>query len=122
MSGSVLLLTFKGRNSGKSYTTPVSYVRDSEDLLLVSRRDRSWWKNLRGAKVTLRIRGREQEGVAEACEGGLLALLRSVPAYRRYLNIEPDPDGRPKVPDDLARVAEGNVLVRVGGLTEIGGA
>lgn len=119
MSGSVLLLTFKGRNSGKSYTTPVSYVREGEDLLLVSSRDRSWWKNLRGgARVMLHIRGRDEEGVAEAFEGGdaedgLLSVLRAVPAYRRHWNVELGPDGRPEDPDDLARVAGQNVLVRV---------
>lgn len=119
MSGSVLLLTFKGRNSGNSYTTPVSYVREGADLLLVSRRDHSWWKNLRGgARVTLRIRGRDEEGAAEVFEGGaaeegLLSVMRAVPAYRRHWNVALGHDGRPEDPDDLARVADGNVLVRV---------
>jgi len=122
ISGSVLLLTFQGRGSGRTYTTPVNYVRDGEDLLLVAARDHTWWKNLRGgAPVKLRIRGRDVEGVAEAYEGpaaeeALLAVLRSVPAYRRHWDVHLGPDGSPVNPEDLSRVAsvaKENVPVRV---------
>ena len=124
MSGSVLLLTFEGRRSGRSYTTPVSYIRDGEDVLLVAARDHSWWKNLRGgAPVRLRIGGRDEGGVGEVLEGAsaevaLLAMLRAVPAYSRYWKVELGPDGRPKDPNDLAHVSKGNVPVRVRGLAE----
>jgi deazaflavin-dependent oxidoreductase (nitroreductase family) len=126
MSGSVLLLTFEGRRSGRTYTTPANYVRDGEDMLLVAARDHSWWKNLRGgAPVRLRLRGRDEEGVAEALEGAsseeaLLAVLRAVPAYRRHWKIELGPDGRPEGPDDLAHLTMGNVPVRIRGLAEAG--
>ena len=70
MSGTVLLLTYEGRRSGRTHNTPVSYVRDGGELLLVSSREHSWWRNLRsGVPVRLRIRGRNGEGVAEAFEG-----------------------------------------------------
>jgi deazaflavin-dependent oxidoreductase (nitroreductase family) len=96
MSKSVMLLTYKGRRSAREFTTPVSYVRDGGELLVVSSRDHSWWKNLRGgAPVAVRVRGLKLEGIAEAFEGenagdGLLAVLRAVPAYRRYWGIELD--------------------------------
>ena len=124
MSGSVLLLTFEGRRSGRTYTTPVSYVREGEDVLLVAARDHSWWKNLRGgAPVRLRISGRNEEGVAEALEDAsaveaLLTVLRAVPSYRRYWKVELGPDGRPTDPNDLAHVSKENVPVRVRGLAE----
>lgn len=124
MSGSALL-TYKGRRSGRTYTTPVSYVREGEDVLFVSGREHSWWKNLRGgAPVTLRVRGRDERGIAEAFEGeaaeaGLLAVLRAVPAYRRRWGIELGADGSPKDPEVLTRVAEENVLVRVRHLAEV---
>ena len=126
MSGSVLLLTFEGRKSGRTYTTPVSYIRDGEDVLLVAARGHSWWRNLRGgAPVRVRIRGRDEETVAEALEGAsaevaLLAMLRAVPAYRRYWKVELGPNGRPRDPNDLAHVTRENVPVRVGGLGETG--
>ena len=128
MSGSVLLLTFEGRRSGRTYTTPVNYVREGEDLLLVAARDHTWWKNLRGgAPVGLRFRDRDEEGVAEALEGAsaeeaLLSVLRAVPAYRRYWKVELGSDGHPEGPHDLARVSRGNVPVRVRDLTEAGRA
>lgn len=124
MSGSVLLLTFEGRRSGRSYTTPVSYIRDGEGVLLVGARDHSWWKNLRGgAPVRLRIGGRDEEGVAEVLEGAsaelaLLAMLQAVPAYGRHWKVELSQDGSPKDPNDLAHVSKGNVPLKVRGLAE----
>ena len=65
ISKSVLLITFTGRKSGKKYTTPITYLRDGDTVLMTT--DSPWWKNLRGgALVTLRIRGREYVGVVEA--------------------------------------------------------
>ncbi|MBA3822734.1 MAG: nitroreductase family deazaflavin-dependent oxidoreductase [Ktedonobacterales bacterium] len=64
-----LLLTTVGRRSGKRYTTPLTYVRDGADLVLIASNGGtathpSWWLNLQaqpettvqvGAK-TLRVR------------------------------------------------------------------
>ncbi|MGH3146060.1 MAG: nitroreductase/quinone reductase family protein [Rubrobacter sp.] len=44
MSESVLLLTFNGRRSGKSYTTPMSYVREGSEISMST--EAPWWKNL----------------------------------------------------------------------------
>lgn len=53
-----MLITLTGRTSGKRSTFPVSSVRDGETLFVISRRDRTWWKNLRsGAQVTVLLRG-----------------------------------------------------------------
>ena len=119
MSNSTMLLTFSGRKSGRTYTTPVSYVRDGDELLVVGSRGHSWWKNLRGAAVvSVRVRGREMRGEAEAFEGGsaeegLLAVLRVGPAYRGYWKVELGEDDRPQEPDALRRVARDNALVRI---------
>jgi deazaflavin-dependent oxidoreductase (nitroreductase family) len=48
----VLLLTAKGRKSGKSRTTPLLYVRDGEAIVVVASNGGSdyvpaWWLNLR---------------------------------------------------------------------------
>ena len=48
MDKSTILITFTGRKSGKTYTIPVSYVRDGDTLMMISQREHSWWKNLRG--------------------------------------------------------------------------
>ena len=119
MSNSTMLLTFSGRKSGRTYTTPVNYVRDGDELLVVGSRGHSWWKNLRGAAVvSVRVRRRKMRGEAEAFEGeaaeeGLLAVLRAVPAYRRYWKVELGEGGRPQEHDALQRVARDNALVRI---------
>ena len=125
MSRSVMLLSYRGSKSGREYTTPISYVPDGEDLLVVASRDHTWWKNLRGgAPVRVRLRGRDLKGVGQAVEGdagerGLLRVLRAVPAYREHWEVELDESGRPKDPTDLARIARENALVRVSDLTRI---
>jgi hypothetical protein len=75
--------------------------------------------------VTVRVRGRGLRGIGEAFEGeaaeeGLLAVLRTVPAYRRYWKIDLDEDDRPKDTGTLQRLAEGNALVRIRDLSEAG--
>ena len=119
MCNSTMLLTFTGRKSGRTYTTPVNYVRDGDELLAVGSRGHSWWKNLRGdAVVSVRVRGREMRSEAKASEGEaaeeeLLAVLRAVPAYRRYWKVEPGEDGHPQGSGALRRVARDNALVRI---------
>lgn len=128
MSGSTMLITYRGRRSGNEHTTPVNYIRDGDTLLVVSSRDHAWWKNLRGgAPVTVRVGGRELSGVGEAFEGeaaieegGLLTVLRRVPAYRRYFRIEIGPGGEVTNPGTLATVAGANALVRISRLSPAG--
>ncbi|HZF57139.1 MAG TPA: nitroreductase family deazaflavin-dependent oxidoreductase [Rubrobacter sp.] len=124
MSNSVMLLTYRGRRSGRAFTTPISYVRDGEDLLAVASRDHAWWRNLRGgAPVRVRLRGRELRGTGRLLEGrageeGLLRVLRAVPAYRKHWGVQLNGNGRPTDPDAIARIARENAPVRFGDLTE----
>lgn len=56
MSGRLMLLTFTGRRTGRSYTTPVSYVREGSSLLVPA--GGAWWRNLRrGGQARVRLRG-----------------------------------------------------------------
>jgi len=48
----VLLLTTRGRRTGKAYTTPLLYLRDGSRLIVVASsggadRDPQWWRNLK---------------------------------------------------------------------------
>ena len=52
-----LLLTTTGRKSGKRYTTPLTYVRDGADLVLIASNggtaaQPSWWLNLQAHSET----------------------------------------------------------------------
>lgn len=61
----LMLITFTGRKSGKSYTIPVGYHPQPDGTIYVFS-SHDWWKNLRGGKpVTLRLRGKEVPAFAE---------------------------------------------------------
>jgi hypothetical protein len=58
-----MLLTYRGRTSGRTYSIPVGYVAWSDDEV-VSFSSRGWWVNLvDGRPVTVRLRGRRRDAV-----------------------------------------------------------
>jgi len=93
VSKNILLITFTGRKSGKTYTTPVSYSQHDDQVTIFTHA--TWWKNLRsGTPVTLLIRGREIQGLAEpvaedkqAIAARLTAHLREVPFDAKYYGV-----------------------------------
>jgi hypothetical protein len=82
--------------------------------------DGRWWRNLRGgAPVTVRLRGRDVGGLAEAVtdpaevERVLRAMLARFPRYGTFADVGVGPHGDPD-PADIARaIANGRVVVRV---------
>jgi deazaflavin-dependent oxidoreductase (nitroreductase family) len=69
VSSELLLITFTGHKSGRTYSTPVQYKRDGKAVIFVTGSNRRWWRNLQsGAPVTVRIKGRDIEGVPEIVE------------------------------------------------------
>ena len=121
VSKKIMLITMTGRKSGKTYTLPVSYVRDG-DLVLCStdRAERSWWKNLRGgADVALRLRGKDVSGHAtaiyenqEAIANGIGTMLKHVPRDAKYYNVRLDEDKRP-LAEDIIASAQHRVIVKI---------
>ena len=118
VSKSVLLITFTGRKSGKIYTTPVSYSQHDDLVYVFTHAD--WWKNLRGgAPVTLCIRGREFQGLAEpvaedkgAVAAGLTAHLRKVPSDARYYGVTFD-DHKNPIAEEVEEAAQTVVMIRI---------
>ena len=63
MGDAIMLITFKGRKSGKTFTTPLGYTSEGDTVTCFT--DSSWWKNLEGsAPVKVTIKGKEMEGIA----------------------------------------------------------
>ena len=118
VSKNILLISFKGRKSGKTYSTPVDYAQDGDTVYILSRAD--WWKNLRGgAPVTLRMRGKEYHGLADAVSedkqaiaDGMAAFLRQAPIEARFYGVKFDEHGNPRA-EDVQKASEKLVLVRV---------
>lgn len=66
VSKRIMVIEFKGRKSGRLYTTPVEYLRDGNLVIFFTQRQRVWWKNLLDhATVTLRLQGRDVKGTAK---------------------------------------------------------
>jgi deazaflavin-dependent oxidoreductase (nitroreductase family) len=78
------LLTVRGRETGRPWSTPVSIVREGEERWLVAPYgDRNWVKNARAAgEVELR-RGRRSERLAVE----ELPPEQAVPVLRRYYEL-----------------------------------
>jgi hypothetical protein len=79
-----------------------------------------WWKNLRDeAQVTVRIRGKELQGLAEpvaedkqAVAEGLIEHLRKVPSDARYYNVTFDEHRNPRA-EEAEKAAQTTVMVRI---------
>jgi deazaflavin-dependent oxidoreductase (nitroreductase family) len=120
VSSGMMLLSFTGRKSGKQFTTPVSYVYQGDDLLVISLEERKWWRNMQGgAPVKLRLQGEDVAATATAYTDDdtvretTLYMLERVPAMRRfYGDVELDERGHPVNPADIDKMIEGRVVVR----------
>lgn len=123
LDGGTMLITVTGRRTGAAYTAPVNYVPHGGALIVLSRADRTWWRNARGAAVTLLLRGRERRGYAETIEdprevdAAIHSLIAESPDFRRRFRVRLAPDGRPERPDRVAWLIENRVIVRISGLS-----
>jgi deazaflavin-dependent oxidoreductase (nitroreductase family) len=116
VSKTVLLITFTGRKSGKTYTTPVDYSQYGDQVYIFTHAN--WWKNLRSeAPVTLLIRGREVQGLAEpvaedkhAVAAGLTEHLRKVPSDAKYYGVTFDDQRNPRS-EEVEKAAQNVVMI-----------
>jgi deazaflavin-dependent oxidoreductase (nitroreductase family) len=118
LSGNTLALTYTGRKSGRTYTTPVNYVRDGDRLWATSTRTRTWWRNLRGGvPVSLRLQGHEVQATGSVMEDeaavaeALSAYLSKVPGWAKYFKVGLDASGQLDR-NDLARAAKERVMIQ----------
>jgi deazaflavin-dependent oxidoreductase (nitroreductase family) len=117
MSRQLLLVAFTGRKTGRSYTTPVSYVREGDRLLIPG--GGAWWKNLGSGPVSVRLRGSwfsvtpevitESSSLSEV----LGRMMAANPALTVLTGIRRGADGLP-APESLERERRrGFVVVRL---------
>jgi deazaflavin-dependent oxidoreductase (nitroreductase family) len=106
VSGNTMLVTVKGRKSGKAYTTPVNYIQDHQLVYVTSLKGRTWWKNLHGgAEAVLRLRGQDLKAVGEVIEdepgvtAQLATYLAKAPQYAQYFGVPLDAEGKISLKD-----------------------
>ena len=117
LSETMMLVSVKGRKSGKIITTPVNYVRDGDQLLVTSLRDRNWWRNLRGgAQATLYLQGKAMPAEAMVVEeepgvtAQLAVYLSKTPQAARYFGVSQDAEGKINL-EETALAAKSRVVV-----------
>ena len=118
VSKNILLITFTGCKSGKTYTTPVCYSQEGNQIYIFTHA--RWWKNLCNCtSVTLRLRGREVQGVPEpivedkgAIAAKLATHLRRVPSDARYYDVTFDEHGNPRA-EEVENAVQTVVMIRV---------
>lgn len=63
MGDAVMVITVRGRKSGKAYSTPIGYLNDGSDVIALTRKSgggSNWYKNvLANPEVTLNIKGQD---------------------------------------------------------------
>jgi hypothetical protein len=118
VSRTIMLITFTGRKSGQTYTTPISYAR--EGSVVTAFAGAKWSRNLAGgAPVTLRIKNKDYAGRGDAIADdkvavaeGLRDFLRVVRFDARFYGVNFDDDGEPNW-DEVQRAAQRATMIRV---------
>lgn len=117
LSANLMLISYTGVKSGKSYLQPVSYARDGEMLLTPG--GGRWTLNLKnGRQVRLRLRGRDVPAhadlVADPAEVERLLGVIAVgnPRAMRYIPIPRGDDGRLEPEALAAAIGHGFRIVR----------
>ena len=118
LSNGMMLITVTGSRTGQKYTTPVGYYGENGYLWVITSRNRTWWKNLKGgAEVSLLLKRKPVFAIAEpdldekAVEARMFEYLKHVPQAARSFGIRIE-KGDPN-PGDVARIAKGRLFVRI---------
>jgi deazaflavin-dependent oxidoreductase (nitroreductase family) len=119
ISKGMMLIMVTGRKSGKLISLPTNYLRDENTLWVISWRERTWWRNLRGgANVQVLLAGKNMEGYGQVLEEekqvaqNLFDYCRKIPQYAKYFQIGLDAAGKP-ILADCERAAQKMVVIRI---------
>ncbi len=120
-SGTIALLHFRGRKSGREFVTPLSHVRENGTVCFLSAHSTRWWMNLReeGVPVSIEIARETYTGKARLWDGDsedlrkrVCRFLCALPRDAKVYGIKLDESRRP-VEASLAKVAPELVFVEV---------
>ena len=118
LSNGMMLITVTGRKTGKKYTTPVGYYRENGFLWVLSSRDRTWWKNLKGgAEVSLLLQRKPVAAFAEpeleiqSVESRMRDYLKHVPQAAKPMGVRLE-NGIANQ-EDIERIAKERLFIRI---------
>ena len=118
ISKNIMLITFTGRKSGKTYTTPVGYSQRDGQVYVFTHA--TWWKNLQnGTPVRVRVRGRDLQGLAEpivedkrTIAAKLSEHLKEYPTDAKWYGVTFDENKNPRA-DQVEKGAQSVVMLRI---------
>jgi deazaflavin-dependent oxidoreductase (nitroreductase family) len=125
LSSSIILVTYRGRKTGRRYTLPVQYAREDDAIYVVPGNPdkKSWWRNLRGgASVDITLRGEliqangavlEPDVDRESIIKGLAAYLQRFPSLSDRYKVHVESDGRLST-EDIQTASRSVKVVRIG--------
>lgn len=93
------LITVTGAKSGRRYTTPIQYLSHDGEVVVLSQRTRTWWKNIRTRPdVEMRLAGETVHGHGriapdEEARSVLTACLADQPRVAKFYGLEVDDSG-----------------------------
>lgn len=124
LSADVLLIRYRGRKSGKTYTLPVQYVQSENAIYILpgSPKNKIWWRNLKAdAPVEILLRRQRLQAKAGLLVGqadlgriseALALYLERFPAAARLHGVRRKPDGSFHA-DELRKAAGSLVMVLI---------
>ena len=122
LSKDLLVASYRGRRSGKSFSTPLSYVQVGDSLYACTRPSvANWWRNMRdGVPIEIVWRGRPTEAVAtlldssgEEARAGFREFLSQNPGTASLLyHVEVAKGGLVR-DEDLRREIKDSIVVRI---------
>jgi hypothetical protein len=117
LSRNLMLVSYTGRKTGRSYRQPLSYARDGEALLTPG--GGRWTLNMEGGRpVRIRLRGREVPARPEVVrdpgevERLLDVIVAGNPSAARFIPLPRLADGRLEPTALAAAIAHGFSIVR----------
>ena len=120
-SANLCVFSYRGRRSGKSYSTPLSFMREGSTVRLLSSHNTRWWHNFLDEPVDVDIeiarenfRGKAKTIVedGDAFRDGVRTFLTAVPRDARVYGIKLDSNRKPRE-GDIASAAGHVVLVEI---------
>ena len=120
-SANLCVFSYRGRRSGKSYSTPLSFMREGSTVRLLSSHNTRWWHNFLDEPVDVEIeiarenfRGQAKTIVedGDAFRDGVRSFLTAVPRDARVYGIKLDSNRKPRE-EDIASAAGHVVLVEI---------
>lgn len=118
LSSGMMLITVTGRRTGKEYTLPVGYYPENGYLWVITSRDRTWWKNLKGgADVSLLLKRKPVRAYAEleldpqSVEARMADYLKHVPRAAKPMGVRVENGAANR--EDIARTAKDRLFIRI---------